>query len=291
MEEEHRIIPEHQDWNDFRQAIRDELVPQYATHYRREFYGLLLEDPSCVERLSRMQSRLEQRHGKKREYVCGRIYLETEQELIRKARRVFRDATTPGGTGFEVDWPGKSKDANREQSSQDIDRGDHSREEDWEWASEVDTPEAKLNRAAYYLEQSIQLSQRYAQLSGAIEVMDDYGVAYIEHWFMENAQDEPARRVFEKARGKQLEHLRTARKILKKHPDISAKGDFIEAAGEDRPGASIIRRVQDLGKIMMERMNTPSCYTGFDGGFQRLVEDIWRGDLEFSEADSSKRTG
>ena len=84
------------DWNDFRYELREELRWRYANRYRREFFEMLVDDPSSIGALYQMKVRMEERHGLERDHFQV-IYLETEKKLEKKARRAFQNATKLGG--------------------------------------------------------------------------------------------------------------------------------------------------------------------------------------------------
>jgi len=79
----------------------------------------------------------------------------------------------------------------------------------------------------------------------------------------------------------QLRHLKTARTVLQSTPEIGTKADFQQACeAREEPGGSVRKRVQELGKDRLDAVHLPSRYTGFDGGFQRLVADLWADSLD-----------
>lgn len=81
-----------------------------------------------------------------------------------------------------------------------------------------------------------------------------------------------------KASATQQRHLITAREVLDANPSISSLDGFVEACeSRGAPGGSVRKRVQELGKDILDKVHLPDHYTGFSGGFQRLVEDLWHG--------------
>lgn len=85
----------------------------------------------------------------------------------------------------------------------------------------------------------------------------------------------------EAATSTQLEHLKTARSVLREHRgEIGSRKEWRKhCPGSAQAVEKAVQRLAD--NILNEPFKPrPQHYTGFSGGFQRLVRDLWNGEVE-----------
>jgi hypothetical protein len=239
------ITPE-EAWRKFRKQQERLWEPYMRKEHTREFYEMLLDNPGARTTIREIKDELESEE------------MQRYKSLREEARVLIKRAHEDGELQFEEDKVGPRL-----------------------VRPQIDSPEFPLITAAEErLYESIQIRERATSAREALSVFKRRGASHMEHWLEEECTRGPDSTTIRTAAGKQLKHLRTARSVLNNQSEITTQKAFENACKErDEPGGSVRKRVQRLGKEVLDVVHLPKHYSGFRGGFERLVEDLWNGSV------------